>query len=214
MYTGRPGAPCSAGTAPGRVPEEAVPRDENSRYPAAARRELFRAAALGPLGDRHARHLRDRRQGAPQPSGDELVWLNIIIERTPLDTEPTPASAAVCALKAAAADVLDHCGALLEAPTGDPRRLKAGVARLDAAWAEMERTVTSALPLRRMGRSPAAHGHSSRPGARRRVAARLAATRLAGPQAPGQRQRARKQQALNQQPFKCTPMRRAACELP
>ncbi len=75
---------------------------------------------------------------------DQLVWLNVIIERTPLDPKPTPTDAAVRALKMAAADVLARCGALLETSTGDPRQLEADVACLDAARAAMERTVTSA----------------------------------------------------------------------
>jgi uncharacterized membrane protein YccC len=94
---------------------------------------------------------------------DELVWLNVILERTPLDTEPAETVAAICALKLSAADVLEHCGTLLETGSGDPRRLEADLARLSEARLAMAQTVISDLPVRRVERVPSTAADAAAP---------------------------------------------------
>ncbi len=80
---------------------------------------------------------------------DQVLWLNSILERTAADTEVGPTAAVVCAVKLAAADLLQQGAVLLDAAAGDPSVLQPAEARLRHAREEMERTVISALPVTR-----------------------------------------------------------------
>ena len=80
---------------------------------------------------------------------DQVIWLNSILERTPADTEVGPTAPVVCAVKLAAADLLQQGAVLLETATGDPTVLHPAGQRLRDAREAMERAVISALPIRR-----------------------------------------------------------------
>ena len=78
---------------------------------------------------------------------DELQWLNAVIaQRAP---RPTGVSAApdACAVRSAAAVVLDRGADLLEAPRRGPSLLSAALDELAGALAEMESNVTARLPI-------------------------------------------------------------------
>ncbi|MEU6016629.1 FUSC family protein [Streptomyces sp. NPDC047515] len=77
---------------------------------------------------------------------DQLVWLDAILGRTPVEPQPRPVASLVCAVKTEAATLLEHGGALLESADGDPRLLDSDLRRLLQARECLERTVTSALP--------------------------------------------------------------------
>ena len=94
---------------------------------------------------------------------DEVVWLEEILRRTPLDRPGTPSDPEVCEVKLAAADLLEHGAERMEAdregagagaPAASrsrvgsvgPGGLDADLARLRDARAAMARTVTTVLP--------------------------------------------------------------------
>ena len=84
---------------------------------------------------------------------DEVVWLEEILRRTPLDPPAAPSDPEVCDVKLAAADLLERGAARMEAdPAEGDRGLPAARAvepdpeRLRAARAAMERTVVATLP--------------------------------------------------------------------
>jgi uncharacterized membrane protein YccC len=78
---------------------------------------------------------------------DEIVWLDAILEHAPADQRAGPTTPAVCEVKLAGATLLERGAALLESE-GEPH-LDHDLDRLRAARETMERTVTSALPVRR-----------------------------------------------------------------
>jgi uncharacterized membrane protein YccC len=84
---------------------------------------------------------------------DEVVWLDAILERMPLDEEPGPTDAVVCDVKLAAATLLEHGAATLESVADDAGRLQDDLRRLEAAREAMESAVTGDLPLHRPRRS-------------------------------------------------------------
>jgi uncharacterized membrane protein YccC len=78
---------------------------------------------------------------------DELNWLHAIVNQVARHRAGMPVNRAVCAVKAAAASVLE-CGAdLLGRPSGSPAELRAALAELDDALAKMERNATAELPI-------------------------------------------------------------------
>ncbi|WP_329459326.1 FUSC family protein [Streptomyces sp. NBC_01497] len=83
---------------------------------------------------------------------DEVMWLQTVLMRTPLDRGPGPADAVVHAVRLAAADLLEQGAERLRTPDGSaPGALDAAMRRLDEARAVMERTVTAARPGDRTG---------------------------------------------------------------
>ncbi|WP_345637995.1 FUSC family protein [Rugosimonospora acidiphila] len=78
---------------------------------------------------------------------EEVMWLDSVLVRMPLETPRAPTDPAVCELKLAAATVLERGAALLESGTGDPRELDPDLRRLARAREEMEQAVTSSLPI-------------------------------------------------------------------
>ncbi|MFD8510821.1 FUSC family protein [Streptomyces antimycoticus] len=87
---------------------------------------------------------------------DQVVWLNTILKRAPLESQPEPAATAVCSVKLESAALLERGAALLESVVGAPSELDAGLRRLEQARAAMERTVTSLVPLHRGETCPGA----------------------------------------------------------
>lgn len=75
---------------------------------------------------------------------DEVLWLQSILQRTPLAEQPGRADAEVCEVKLAAADLLEHGAHLLES---DESRtvLAADLARLQQNCSLMTRAVTTSL---------------------------------------------------------------------
>ena len=77
---------------------------------------------------------------------DEIDWLNAIVLRSTGQLPHAPADPAVCAVKSAAADVLEGGASLLERAGEDPARLRAAEAHLREAIIAMERRATLELP--------------------------------------------------------------------
>ncbi|MET9221842.1 FUSC family protein [Streptomyces sp. NPDC003300] len=80
---------------------------------------------------------------------DQVVWLDAILERMPLDEEPGPTDAVVCDVKVAAATLLEHGAASLESVADSSAELERDLRRLEAAREAMETAVTGDLPLHR-----------------------------------------------------------------
>ncbi|MFE4757880.1 FUSC family protein [Streptomyces mirabilis] len=78
---------------------------------------------------------------------DQVVWLDAILRRMPLNPRPRSIALAVCEVKTEAATLLGHSAGLLESAADDPRLLDAELRRLFRARQHMEHAVTSALPL-------------------------------------------------------------------
>ncbi len=77
---------------------------------------------------------------------DELRWLNSIVLRSAPKHHPTTPDSAVCAVKVAAADVLDRSAALLDEPSAAGGELAAAHERMRAALAGLEHDATTKLP--------------------------------------------------------------------
>jgi uncharacterized membrane protein YccC len=77
---------------------------------------------------------------------DELSWLNAIIVHSASRPDGTPVSRAACAVKSTSASVLDHAADLLDMPACDPEPLRAELAKLRDALAQLERDETLRLP--------------------------------------------------------------------
>jgi hypothetical protein len=90
---------------------------------------------------------------------DELKWLNVIIaEAAPRPGGPAIGSR-VCAVKSAAASVLECSSELLDEPRGRPDALHSALICLRGELVELERSTSSELPVRVAPRDPAAeHG--------------------------------------------------------
>jgi uncharacterized membrane protein YccC len=78
---------------------------------------------------------------------DELRWLNAIVLRSAPRRHPSRSSPHVCAVKIAAADVLDRAAELLETPRDPGDGLSAALAQMRAALADLERATTTLLPV-------------------------------------------------------------------
>jgi uncharacterized membrane protein YccC len=86
---------------------------------------------------------------------DELNWLLAIVGQVAHHPAGKPVNRSVCAVKSAAAVVLD-CGAdLLGRPSGSPERLRAAVVELDDALDRMERNATAELPVHQQSHASA-----------------------------------------------------------
>jgi hypothetical protein len=92
---------------------------------------------------------------------DQVVWLDALLRRAPVDRRPGPNDQVVCDVELAAARLLERDAALLDSEDGDPRELDPALERLQATREAMERKVTAALPVHRV---PATAGGS--PGGR------------------------------------------------
>jgi uncharacterized membrane protein YccC len=86
---------------------------------------------------------------------DELNWLQAMLSQTVPASSGMPVSKEVCAMKAAAAAVLERGADLLQQTGGDPAELDAAQARLNEALIAMEQSATKQLPVRTL---PAADG--------------------------------------------------------
>jgi hypothetical protein len=79
---------------------------------------------------------------------DELNWLNAIVSETAPPPQGLAPTRPVCAVKVAAAAVLERCADLLDAPHASPEALRGALDDLRAALAELERGDALALPIR------------------------------------------------------------------
>ena len=78
---------------------------------------------------------------------DELKWLNAIIAEAAPRPHGPAISSRVCAVKSAAADVLECSGELLEQPGTRPEALRSARARLRGELVELERHTSLAFPV-------------------------------------------------------------------
>jgi uncharacterized membrane protein YccC len=77
---------------------------------------------------------------------DELRWLNEIIKLSVRVHAPMGSDGAVCAVKEAAAEVLEQAAELLQTPKGSIAPLRAAEARLTEMLSALEQTTTGRLP--------------------------------------------------------------------
>jgi Fusaric acid resistance protein-like len=77
---------------------------------------------------------------------DELRWLNSIVLRSAPKRHIKNPNRSVCAVKAAAAEVLEQAAALLDAPGSPADELAAARERMRAALVELEQATTKKLP--------------------------------------------------------------------
>jgi uncharacterized membrane protein YccC len=80
---------------------------------------------------------------------DEVSWLNAIVVQSARPVAHVPVDRPACAVKVAAAAVLERGGELLEASGGDCAELHAAMIELREALASMEERATADLPVRR-----------------------------------------------------------------
>jgi uncharacterized membrane protein YccC len=80
---------------------------------------------------------------------DELTWLDAIVIQSSGHPEGVPVNHAASAVRSAAASVLERGADLLERPAADPGPLRAVLAQLDVALAQMEHKATHELPVGR-----------------------------------------------------------------
>ncbi|MCW2542437.1 MAG: hypothetical protein JWN95_4162 [Frankiales bacterium] len=81
---------------------------------------------------------------------DELGWLNAIALQAGVHPAPSAVNRAACAVKAAAAGVLEQGAMLLEVVGGDPTPLRVALADLGGRLDALERIATVDLPVRRV----------------------------------------------------------------
>ena len=92
---------------------------------------------------------------------DDLNWLNAIVQSRPLPGAGTLGRAA-CAVKAAAATVLE-CGAdLLDGRAESPEELRSALGQLQRSLRDMEHSATMELPIRRAGNGSGSKGEQRR----------------------------------------------------
>lgn len=80
---------------------------------------------------------------------DEIVWLDAVLDRIPMARTTGSAGHAVCDVKLAAAVLLEHGAALLDAAQAAPDEVGPDLQRLREARDLMEHTAMSALSIRR-----------------------------------------------------------------
>ena len=80
---------------------------------------------------------------------DELNWLNTIVVQSTRPLEGAPVNHAACAVKAAAATVLERGADLLEVTGGNCDALHGALVELTDAMSRMEESATADLPVRR-----------------------------------------------------------------
>jgi uncharacterized membrane protein YccC len=78
---------------------------------------------------------------------DELNWLHAIVNTSGQHRAGMPVNPAVCAVKTAAAAVLERGADLLALPSGCPAELGSALAELDDVLADMEHNATADLPI-------------------------------------------------------------------
>ncbi len=81
---------------------------------------------------------------------DEVTWLNTIVVQSAQRAEGTVVNRAACAVKNAAAAVLERGADLLEVTGGNSDELHAALAKLTDALTRLERSATADLPVRRV----------------------------------------------------------------
>ncbi len=82
---------------------------------------------------------------------DEVKWLGAIIDQSAPRSDGTPVNRPACAVKAAAASVLERGADLLDMSAGQPSLLGSALAELRQALEELERGDTLRLPVRGAG---------------------------------------------------------------
>jgi uncharacterized membrane protein YccC len=87
---------------------------------------------------------------------DELDWLNAIVVEAAQPVEGIPADHAACAVKVAAAAVLERGAELLDANGGDCADLHAAMSELSDASRRLEDGAMAELPVRRTSTAPGA----------------------------------------------------------
>jgi uncharacterized membrane protein YccC len=89
---------------------------------------------------------------------DEVNWLNTIVAQSVRPVEGIPVNNAACAVRVAAAAVLERGADLLEATGGNCEPLRAALGELTDGLGRMEQSATADLPVRR---APAESGVDS-----------------------------------------------------
>lgn len=84
---------------------------------------------------------------------DELRWLSSIVVRSAPIRHPPPRTPHVCAVKRAAAGVLETAADLLETPQAPGTDLQAATQEMHVALGELERSTVKLLPVQTDGRS-------------------------------------------------------------
>lgn len=82
---------------------------------------------------------------------DQVVWLDSVLARMPLDQHPGPTDALICDVKVAAAELLERGAELLDSPDGQPSDLEPALHRLQEARHRMEQAVIAMLPVHHTG---------------------------------------------------------------
>jgi hypothetical protein len=93
---------------------------------------------------------------------DEVNWLNTIVVQSARPVERGPADHTACAVKAAAAGVLERGAELLEVTGGNRRDLHAALAELSDALSRMEERATADLPVSRSSEGSSASAEQER----------------------------------------------------
>lgn len=130
-------------------PGSAEPAATAATAAVAAMREIFFATPYRPTGLTTAARTVVRLV-------DEIVWLDVVLRRTP-GRAGGQVDPSVCAVKSAAATLLEHCAKELGAEPAPQDSLRAHLRELAEAREGMERTSTTRLPVRRV-----AHGDGTR----------------------------------------------------
>jgi uncharacterized membrane protein YccC len=92
---------------------------------------------------------------------DELYWLSAIVAQAAQPSDRTPVNRDVCAVKTAAATVLDRGAELLSTMGGDCSELHAAMDDLRDSVAQMEEGATAVLPVRAATADSAGEGSSA-----------------------------------------------------
>jgi uncharacterized membrane protein YccC len=94
---------------------------------------------------------------------DELYWLSAIVAQAAQPSDGTPVNRDVCAVKTAAATVLDRGAELLSTMGGDCSELHVAMDDLRDSVARMEEGATAVLPVRAAAAYSASEGSSGAP---------------------------------------------------
>jgi hypothetical protein len=86
---------------------------------------------------------------------DELTWLDAIVIESSAQPDGLPVNRSACAVRSAAATVLERGADLLDRPASDPEPLRDALTELTAALSRMEHQATHELPVGRVAPSGA-----------------------------------------------------------
>ncbi len=86
---------------------------------------------------------------------DELTWLDAIVIESSAQPDGLPVNRSACAVRSAAATVLERGADLLDRPASDPGPLRDALTELTAALSRMEHQATHELPVGRVAPSGA-----------------------------------------------------------